>query len=151
MPYRAKPHNPQPIQGRMKYGAAQVDTTRKRYCKHGHDTHESGRNKTGHCYVCRCEQNVTSIRRMSKEEHRLMTVRSKYKVTRDVARELIAIQECQICGSGSPITGKSLHIDHCHETGEVRGVLCHFCNVAIGALGHSVERLKAAIKYLERT
>lgn len=41
-------------------------------------------------------------------------------------------------------------IDHDHETGKPRGLLCDSCNRAIGLLGDSPERLRAAAAYLER-
>lgn len=40
-------------------------------------------------------------------------------------------------------------LDHCHDTGKVRGFLCHNCNRALGLLKDSVENLKSAISYLE--
>mgnify|MGYP001233749649 CR=1 FL=1 len=41
-------------------------------------------------------------------------------------------------------------VDHCHDTGEVRGLLCRACNTGIGLLGHDTERLTAAIQYLDQ-
>jgi hypothetical protein len=38
---------------------------------------------------------------------------------------------CAICGS-TPKTSKHLHLDHCHATGRIRGVLCRGCNTALG-------------------
>lgn len=43
-----------------------------------------------------------------------------------------------------------LAVDHCHETGVVRGLLCIACNLAIGKLGDSPERLRRLATYLER-
>ncbi len=42
-----------------------------------------------------------------------------------------------------------LMVDHDHTTGEVRGLLCHNCNRAIGLLREDPERLRRAIEYLE--
>ena len=42
----------------------------------------------------------------------------------------------------------SMHIDHCHESGEVRGLLCALCNCAIGMMRDDVVILRAAIQYL---
>jgi hypothetical protein len=41
------------------------------------------------------------------------------------------------------------HIDHCHETGTVRGILCGACNTALGALGDNADGLRRALAYLE--
>ena len=53
--------------------------------------------------------------------------------------------QCEICGEG----GK-LHLDHCHNTGRIRGLLCMRCNTAIGRMYDDPDLLKKAIAYLER-
>ena len=66
--------------------------------------------------------------------------------------ELVAAQGegCAICGSATPgANNERFAIDHDHVTGVVRGLLCAHCNMGIGQLGDSVERLRAAIAYLE--
>lgn len=61
---------------------------------------------------------------------------------------------CQICSAFVELaakgkgTTKAACVDHCHETGEVRGILCRACNVGIGHLGDSKERIWNAYKYL---
>lgn len=55
---------------------------------------------------------------------------------------------CIICQK-SPYKGKRGPVlDHCHETGAIRGVLCWTCNSAIGHLEDDVDTLKRAIDYL---
>jgi len=57
---------------------------------------------------------------------------------------------CRICGAkGGAGRHGQLHIDHCHETGRVRGVLCHGCNIALGYFRSDPNLLRAAIAYLE--
>ncbi|MFD6419450.1 endonuclease VII domain-containing protein [Streptomyces sp. NPDC060194] len=51
---------------------------------------------------------------------------------------------CAIC-----LTNFAVHVDHCHDTGRVRGVLCFNCNSAIGKLGDDPDRLRRAAAYLE--
>lgn len=68
---------------------------------------------------------------------------SKYRITVDTARKLIAAG-CAICGSN-----RSMAIDHCHKTGTVRAGLCNRCNVAIGLFRDDLELIKKAINYLE--
>lgn len=63
---------------------------------------------------------------------------------------------CKICGKEetrkSRTKGKvcQLAIDHCHETGKIRALLCHSCNVALGSFKDDIQLLKNAISYLER-
>lgn len=58
-------------------------------------------------------------------------------------------QRCAICKvHNSEIT---LTVDHCHNTGKVRGLLCHSCNLCLGRMKESIESFKAAIKYLENS
>lgn len=44
---------------------------------------------------------------------------------------------------------RDLSVDHCHASGEVRGLLCSNCNTAIGLLGDDPERARALATYLE--
>lgn len=63
---------------------------------------------------------------------------------------------CAICGKDEPNahgrTGKQfrLSVDHCHESGRVRGLLCQKCNRAIGLLGDDPVLMRKAISYLLR-
>jgi hypothetical protein len=53
---------------------------------------------------------------------------------------------CAICG-----TAGDLCVDHCHNTGVVRGLLCSSCNSGIGLLGDSADTLQHALDYLQRS
>lgn len=55
---------------------------------------------------------------------------------------------CKICGQKETVDNKTLSVDHCHKTGKVRGLLCHSCNVGLGAFKDNPESLKKAIDYL---
>lgn len=56
---------------------------------------------------------------------------------------------CSVCGGDGRNSRGTIHIDHDHNTGEVRGVLCMRCNQALGLLLDDVNILRAAIDYLE--
>lgn len=58
---------------------------------------------------------------------------------------------CAICGTSEPGGRGDFHVDHCHNTNVVRGLLCTRCNVGIGQFLHDENLLAAAINYLSRT
>ncbi len=68
-------------------------------------------------------------------------------------KKLLAAQDgkCAICKSSDPGGKGKFHVDHCHETSRIRGLLCRGCNVGIGSLKHDSSILQAAIEYLNRT
>jgi len=55
---------------------------------------------------------------------------------------------CAICGEPANRRG-SLDVDHDHDTGEIRGLLCWNCNTGIGKFKENAALLKRAAKYLE--
>lgn len=58
---------------------------------------------------------------------------------------------CAICGTTVPGSRtERFHVDHCHDTGEVRGLLCSGCNMGIGQLKHDQARLLSAQAYLDK-
>lgn len=79
-------------------------------------------------------------------------VRHRYGIPIEEQRRLRASAAglCQICGEPDPL-GRRLALDHCHETGKARGMLCGLCNRGLGWFQDSPERLSAAIAYLERS
>ncbi len=54
---------------------------------------------------------------------------------------------CAICGTTEP-GGRSWTVDHDHQTGKVRGLLCRKCNTGLGLLGDNVKRIEAVMRYL---
>lgn len=81
--------------------------------------------------------------------------RTKYGLTLEEHAAMIAQQDgkCLICGEEpDPTLGKKkkgLHVDHCHESGKVRGLLCHNCNCAIGLLKDDPQRIRRLLEYIE--
>lgn len=55
---------------------------------------------------------------------------------------------CAICGGVNP-NGRRLFIDHNHDTGVIRGLLCNHCNNGIGNFQENIEFLNSAISYLK--
>jgi hypothetical protein len=70
--------------------------------------------------------------------------------------EMLVVKQngaCAICGSTDPKNkrAKRLYVDHCHASGLIRGLLCRPCNSVLGFVGDSVELLRSAIAYLEKS
>jgi hypothetical protein len=62
---------------------------------------------------------------------------------------------CAICGATLVLPGPSTkkkpttaHVDHDHRTGNIRGLLCHYCNLGLGHFKDSAEIMRAAILYV---
>ena len=51
---------------------------------------------------------------------------------------------CDICRDPIDV----IHLDHCHATGKVRGLLCRYCNHGLGQFKDSISRLLNAAEYL---
>jgi len=65
----------------------------------------------------------------------------RYRIRREQMKASLGI--CDICGTETP-----LRVDHDHSTGEIRGHLCHDCNVGIGWFRDNPARLLKAADYL---
>ena len=82
-------------------------------------------------------------------------LRWRYGISRERYEQLLVQQNgvCAICRAGetAKMYGKvtKLAVDHCHSSGEIRGLLCANCNIILGRAQDSIETLRAAIKYLE--
>lgn len=128
---------------------------------------ETERYASGDCAPCKREYMRAYNRRVkeSPEQHRkrLLRKRRRYKthdravhyerrygITEDCYRTMLEEQGgvCAVCFA-SP-SGRRLDVDHCHDTGEVRGLLCNRCNQALGLLQDDEDRLRRAIEYINK-
>lgn len=80
----------------------------------------------------------------------------KYRLTQESYDERLKLQnyKCAICDLHYLRNIKNnkviaLAVDHDHETGKVRGLLCNNCNRGIGLLGDTVSSMERALQYLE--
>lgn len=79
-----------------------------------------------------------------------------YKVDLEWFNQQFDLQNgvCDICGKPETaiIHGRkiSLAVDHCHDTGRVRGLLCQACNRGLGFMKHKEDILQSAINYLQK-
>jgi hypothetical protein len=97
----------------------------------------------------------SAVRKANPDYFKNQDLKKYYGVTLDWYKEQHAKQGgvCAICNQPetSVIRGKtlSLAVDHCHDTGKVRALLCAACNTGIGSLKHDRDLLQKAIAYLE--
>jgi len=122
--------------------------------------------RSGNCKVCSCEISLAlrnsyvnkygsigtrckSCTGRSQEELREL----KYGVTPEAFAGMLESQlgGCAICAvpHQDGVKGKGLCVDHCHESGAVRGLLCRQCNSALGLLKDDPVKLRKAAEYLD--
>ena len=84
-------------------------------------------------------------------------LREHYGMTYEKYLEMLKDQNyvCAICGQEETRLSRSkeptmLSVDHCHKTGEIRGLLCAKCNYGLGSFMDNINNLLSAAKYLEK-
>lgn len=114
---------------------------------------------SSHCTLC--------SRELGKKYHNPEKKREEYKQNKEAVRNDrlkrkfgITLKEynikldnqkskCMICGKTAEDNKKALAVDHNHETGEVRDLLCGNCNAAVGFVQENVAIAKKMVKYIE--
>ena len=96
----------------------------------------------------RYERTKHIIRAKSRDNNR----KKKYGLSPEQYNNMFEAQNkaCAICKSHEPYSKFGWHVDHCHISGAVRGILCNRCNTSMGMAGDSIDRLRAMIDYLSR-
>lgn len=103
------------------------------------------------CKACAAaREKVRNARPDRLRKGRITRIASKFQVPRTVAEVLADAKLCGACGKFMQRPGEA-HVDHCHGTGKVRGVLCFNCNAALGHVGDCPNRLRLLIAYLTVT
>lgn len=137
------------------YGAARANITRaiasidakRTYepafpCKNGHKLRFVSSNN-----CVECSQEAVERRKDKAKDERLIRL---YGIDTEVRERMERDQDhkCAICSDYFEDSRK-LHIDHCHSSGKVRGLLCSQCNQAIGLMKDDRNILLSAIAYLD--
>jgi len=88
---------------------------------------------------------------------RKYNIRRKFGITVEEYEAMFEASggKCAICDIcivlSSPIRSELAHLDHCHETGQLRGFLCTRCNPMLGFAKDDIGVLEKAIEYLKRS
>lgn len=107
-------------------------------------------------FGCRCDVCIDAVRARARKyyvnykervaEKRLFKA---YGISRAEYDRMLTEQGgvCAICGGVRP-DGKPLYVDHCHDSGAIRALLCTQCNTGIGMFNDDPDRLLAAAAYV---
>lgn len=108
-------------------------------------------------YAKRLAQTKAWRARQEPERNRCRHLMSKYGITVAQRDAMLSAQggccKLSFCRRAIAFNGTAAmlgaHIDHCHKTGKIRGILCGRCNVTIGYFKDDPDRLLLAAEYLE--
>lgn len=119
------------------------------------------------CSSCEKEKPLTSFQNSNEKDKQSRCrdcvsaafLRYRYKISVNDFWKLYTQQKgcCAICGVNFNLSKettwrpKSAVIDHCHESGKVRGILCSLCNTGLGSFKDDINFLSNAVQYLNAT
>ena len=97
------------------------------------------------CKPCRAARK-SEWQKGTPEFSRNRTLKYKYGITIEDYERMLVEQnhQCYICNAETKLV-----VDHCHESGKVRGLLCHQCNIMLGMAKDNPAILRLAANYLE--
>jgi hypothetical protein len=106
---------------------------------------DKGHGLCGKCYQIEYRKKNRTYLNQQSERARLIR---EFGITPEQRDEMVLAQDgrCAIC-CNKPFSGRSLHIDHCHKTGKVRGLLCATCNWYLGKIDADPSILKRINSY----
>jgi len=119
-------------------------------------TYKDGKSR----YKAVCKDCLTAYQREWKRNNpqrakridRAYRIKVKYGITRDEYAALLKSQNgtCALCGAERASSrNENLNIDHNHETGQIRGLLCTRCNTVIGLVNEDISLLSKMVEYLK--
>lgn len=108
----------------------------------------------GACYTSNRLKSNPGLQEVYRRNQQDRSLKNLYGITASQYSSLLAKQNnsCAICHSQSPkANSKYFHVDHCHVTKKVRGLLCIECNLGLGKFQDNPQNLLKAALYLEFT
>jgi hypothetical protein len=85
----------------------------------------------------------------NKDKAKNAMLKHNHEITLNEYNQMHYLQQgcCAICGKSTK--GKDCHVDHCHKTNRIRGLLCHKCNTALGLFKDNPDILIKAANYIK--
>ena len=114
------------------------------------------RNKCKQCVVKKTNDYYFKKREYYTERGYWNRIRREHGITKEDYEALLEAQgyQCPICGTNDPKGRKGSlvrwHVDHCHNTGKGRGLLCMPCNVGMGSFKDDPDVMRKAAAYVEQ-
>jgi len=145
-----------------KCSSCQTEKVLDSFCKH-RGMKDGHNNNCKECVKQHTQENKEKVRKYKSDYYsanrekciardRKSYLKRKYNVTVEWYEEQLKKQngECMICGTteGGGISSL-LHVDHNHETGQIRGLLCQPCNTGLGLFKENTQLLQKAIQYVD--
>ena len=110
----------------------------------------SPNSRKNHCKDCE-KKRVSESYWEDPSKSRNNDLKRLYGITLNEYNQMLVDQnhKCITCGTTDP-GGKhgKFMVDHCHSTGEVRGLLCKSCNIALGEVKDNRQTLLNMVEYL---
>lgn len=110
-------------------------------------TYEKNKERRQHDVKAWQEANPERARQIKRKYH----VKNRFGLTWEQYEALLAVRgdTCWICESSDPKRGRTtMCVDHDHQTGAVRGLLCYDCNDGLGRFKDQIDLLSKAAAYL---
>lgn len=117
-----------------------------------------GNGRANECKACRsgrAKKRDPKVRHVqylkNKKQHQERSLKKLYGISLEKYDALRIKQNfsCAICGRHETEFNRALDVDHCHDTGKIRGLLCTSCNNGVGRFKNDIILLQKAIEYLE--
>lgn len=102
----------------------------------------------GECRVCKNKYNRSY---MTKEKRKHASLMHSFGISLLTYNKLKEKQNycCKICGIHESKLRCDLVVDHCHNSGKIRGLLCESCNLGLGKFYDNQELLSKALNYIK--
>lgn len=133
------------------YNNAYAKSGKQSHCKSCHDLAKAEYHKNN-----RAKRNSKQREYYynSEETRKNTNLMNSYGISLYEYKQLVILQgnKCASCFSETVNSkDKYWHVDHCHETNKVRGLLCSNCNLGLGLFSHDISKLQSAIEYLRKS